>query len=465
MKVSQQRYPSPSPSGTSQQHGFVCMSTTVDELSYTPSQEEKTRDAEQIVATGRKSWKTLRGKGEAVWPPLLEAALIEALEKYQLEAIGPKGAQKSGRFPMRNRFVSDYIYETTGKTRTPKQVGSRLQQLRDTCKGEKILQLISHRGTPECQITGSQSDGSIRASVTPPPDRQGPSPTLTTIYVQISLQKELRPCPAPAIRFMENDSMNPHIIKLSPRSYVGSEIKASTCSILTYLSGTVEFPSPYALVLQSTFLVYMDDSPAPLHSEIAPLQCLSSPMQPSGWLYSSEIAPEFWDTLCSTPDLTRYTILQCLRPIPAVHFDSDSSRPIFIAYKFGFQEPAVQTGFNTPPAYPVSYPTSTLTHNQPISMVTDYPQWRVPPEDVDTKINYALPNQQRETSFSVPTLSESSAYSTNQPLSIPIQRQDYPVSVNNHPQQNFYCPNSASSPGWSNEQNSGQQGQYWQHRH
>jgi hypothetical protein len=35
------------------------------------------------------------------------------------------GAQKSGLFPM---LVSDYIYETTGKSRTP---------LRDTCKGEK----------------------------------------------------------------------------------------------------------------------------------------------------------------------------------------------------------------------------------------------------------------------------------------------------------------------------------------
>lgn len=70
-KVSEQRYSCPSTSASSQQHEFVCMSTTVDELSYTPSQEEKTRDAEQIVATGRKSWKTLRGKGEAVWPPLL----------------------------------------------------------------------------------------------------------------------------------------------------------------------------------------------------------------------------------------------------------------------------------------------------------------------------------------------------------------------------------------------------------
>lgn len=35
---------------------------------------------------------------------------------------------------MRNRFVSDYIREATGKVRTPKQVGSRLQQLRETCK-------------------------------------------------------------------------------------------------------------------------------------------------------------------------------------------------------------------------------------------------------------------------------------------------------------------------------------------
>ena len=54
-----------------QQHGFIGMSTTVDELSHTALQEEKTCDAEQVVATGRKSSKTLRGKGEAVWPPLL----------------------------------------------------------------------------------------------------------------------------------------------------------------------------------------------------------------------------------------------------------------------------------------------------------------------------------------------------------------------------------------------------------
>ncbi|KAF9036244.1 hypothetical protein BJ165DRAFT_1354951, partial [Panaeolus papilionaceus] len=48
-----------------------------------------------------------------------------------------KTTKNLGRFPMRNRFISDYILEATGKRRTPKQVGSRLQQLRDTCRDEK----------------------------------------------------------------------------------------------------------------------------------------------------------------------------------------------------------------------------------------------------------------------------------------------------------------------------------------
>jgi hypothetical protein len=66
--------------------------------------------------------------------------LYIALEKYQQEATGSR-AQKTGRYPMRNRFVSDYIYETTGKSRTPKQVGSRLQRMRDICKGDKSKHL------------------------------------------------------------------------------------------------------------------------------------------------------------------------------------------------------------------------------------------------------------------------------------------------------------------------------------
>jgi hypothetical protein len=38
---------------------------------------------------------------------------------------------------MRNQYISDYIHRTTGKRRTAKQVGSRLQQLRETFEGKR----------------------------------------------------------------------------------------------------------------------------------------------------------------------------------------------------------------------------------------------------------------------------------------------------------------------------------------
>ena len=202
-----------------------------------------------------------------------------------------------------------------------------------------VLQLISRHYTPEDQI---------RASVTPP-DSSVLIPSQAT-YVQVSLQKELRPCPVPVIHLIENDITNPHIIKLSPLP--NPKRRAYTYSLLSYLSGTVEFSSPCALILQSTFLVYLDESQTPIHSEIAPLKCLSS-LQPSGWQYSSEIAPDFWDTLCFSPgrfilsypslfcqrdfiDLTRYTILQLLKIIES-GFPRWSGA--FIIYKFDSMNP------------------------------------------------------------------------------------------------------------------------------
>jgi transcriptional enhancer factor len=116
-----------------------------------PLPNPKTQDVFQSIVKGRKSWKTLRG-GEVVWPPELEAALIEGmslsldtkvLSSYPLiglEQYTPDDSRETrllGRFPMRNRFISDYIYQKTGKRRTAKQVGSRLQQLRDTCGGRQ----------------------------------------------------------------------------------------------------------------------------------------------------------------------------------------------------------------------------------------------------------------------------------------------------------------------------------------
>ena len=61
--------------------------------------------------------------------------MLIGLENYQPD--DSRETRLLGRFPMRNRFISDWIYEKTGKRRTAKQVGSRLQQLRDTCGGKR----------------------------------------------------------------------------------------------------------------------------------------------------------------------------------------------------------------------------------------------------------------------------------------------------------------------------------------
>ena len=67
---------------------------------------------------------------------------ISGLERYR--PAEAKSNRVLGRFPMRNKFVADHIFETTGQRRTPKQVGSRIQQLRDTSSG-KHSKCLRHR--------------------------------------------------------------------------------------------------------------------------------------------------------------------------------------------------------------------------------------------------------------------------------------------------------------------------------
>ena len=53
--------------------------SSADDISYAvPSTSSAgTHEAIQTIVTGRKCWKTIKGKGEVVWPPYLEAALVE----------------------------------------------------------------------------------------------------------------------------------------------------------------------------------------------------------------------------------------------------------------------------------------------------------------------------------------------------------------------------------------------------
>ncbi|KAG7089375.1 hypothetical protein E1B28_011065 [Marasmius oreades] len=335
--------PSPGPSSPTSTHlGYVCMST-VDDLSYTPSAEEKDRDAAQIVATGRRSWKTLKGKGEAVWPPHLEAALIEALEKYRPDES--RSTKALGRFSMRNRFISDYIFETTGKRRTPKQVGSRLQQLRDTCKSERILRLISRRHTEnnERDAGAVSSDGHSSSTSPPPAELQCTGEVQKcqkrhNIWVNIVLEQLAWPSPPPVVHIVNNNKLMPLVVHLSPLA-ASSLSYESTTHCLASMEPTITFASPFALAQQCSYSVFQDDTKL-LYTEVAALKCLSDPMQSSGWMYRASLVPEMWKTLCDSGSPTRYTITQYLFPADD---NGDGDHCVSIVYNFTHHESS--TGF------------------------------------------------------------------------------------------------------------------------
>ncbi|TEB31661.1 hypothetical protein FA13DRAFT_1732531, partial [Coprinellus micaceus] len=107
--------------------------------------------------TGRKTFKTDKEK-TAIWPGLLERVLIEARGRLQ-------------RFPKRNKLISKYIYDVTGKNRSSKQVGSRIQQLRTTCRDPELMRclvdLTRFEGPSDRASTRSAKPGSPTTHVGP----------------------------------------------------------------------------------------------------------------------------------------------------------------------------------------------------------------------------------------------------------------------------------------------------------
>ncbi|KAF8990879.1 hypothetical protein BDQ17DRAFT_1371444 [Cyathus striatus] len=108
--------------------------------SNSPLQSTLTKDVFQSAVKGRKFWKTL-GHGGAVWPPELEAALIEGFESYTPDYL--REMQLLDRFPMKIRFVSDYIFDKTGRWRNANQIGRRLQELMNIRGRKNLLSLLS----------------------------------------------------------------------------------------------------------------------------------------------------------------------------------------------------------------------------------------------------------------------------------------------------------------------------------
>ncbi|KAI0689728.1 hypothetical protein BC835DRAFT_227415 [Cytidiella melzeri] len=307
--------------------------SSVDDISYhvsTPGASSGTSEAIQTIVTGRKCWKTIKGKGEVVWPPRLEAALVQGLERYR--PVDTRSARALGRFPMRNKFISDYIFELTGQRRTPKQVGSRLQQLRDTCEDDPL------------------------------PARHDAS----------AASPDIRPSPSPPRDFVNLYVLPPH----SPWTNVASTSASSLDNIprpLRQINPAVTFRSAKALsaystcrVLRNGQEVFKERTSLDLTQTQAQLSTHYGSEHEYLFLYTTTLVPGYWQSLCDCADIGAYSIVQDIIRTPCPPSSSGlaastslSSSPIMpqdaaedvlfsVVYQFLIGNP------NSPPQSPLS---------------------------------------------------------------------------------------------------------------
>ncbi|TCD65389.1 hypothetical protein EIP91_002722 [Steccherinum ochraceum] len=309
------------PSSRQQFAQHVRVSSTED-LSYNiPTGTGGTKDVIQTIVTGRKCWKTMKGRGEVVWPPHLEAALVEGLEQYR--PVETRSTRALGRFPMRNKFISEYIFKATGKRRTPKQVGSRLQQLRDTCEGKRILKLLSSR--PAESPKPDEASSSPEASATP----SAASPVCDQVTIDV--------LPSEAYWPYGDFGTIP-----SPQSATSAAASSSTTSPspnniprpLRAIDSTVTFRSRSPVNAYSSFRVLRDGQV--FHREDTELEMRSSSCMPAQqwpaemeciFYYSTRLVPRLWSTLCEKNDLTAYSIIQDIVRTPPASETEGSTPP------------------------------------------------------------------------------------------------------------------------------------------
>ncbi|PBK98909.1 hypothetical protein ARMGADRAFT_483248 [Armillaria gallica] len=331
----------------------------------------------ETIITGRKSWKTMKGQhNEPVWPPHIEAALIEALEKYRPHSANIKNPKELRRFPKRNIFISNEIYKKTGRRRTAKQVGSRLQQLRDTCEDDRVLDLLTRKEyspepessstdtsadspvseTNDCALASPISEGTISSSSEASSESSRMSP-LSSVSSEEFGHQVLPAIPRNVVVRIEichqestrrGHSPLRHSFEPVPsKPFYHRRIILSADRPLGTLSPTVTFTSsrPTSASTFSSFIVYVNN--VPVHSEVSPLLPHVEEANPAlCYAYRARFLPEYWVHLCEGYDLAQCIVTQdIIEPRP-----TDEVVLLSLVYEFSHTY--------TAPSAPVLYPHS-----------------------------------------------------------------------------------------------------------
>ncbi|KAI0369525.1 hypothetical protein BV20DRAFT_353063 [Pilatotrama ljubarskyi] len=276
-----------------------------------------------------------------MWPPHLTAILLEGLEK----CIPPERKSSRGfsRFPGRNKFVSEYIFQKTGERRTIKQVDSRIEALEATAGlTQKIAMDFD---TPpgnrkEMLNTGNSSKASERTVFSS--HATGGAPAFLGPLVQVFIPVPPTSDPAGSTATPTHpgrpDSTQP------AESNISSQTRDEFADLrpLHMVDPTVTFASGSALPLISRCIVYRDNM------VIHVGEAVTMSIEPSRgqYLHHTNLAPGYWHTLCGCEDPSPYTIVQ--------HVTTEgeptgvSSSIIVVEYHFG-QSTSGRSPF-TPPS-------------------------------------------------------------------------------------------------------------------
>ncbi|KAL1666896.1 TEA/ATTS domain family-domain-containing protein [Schizophyllum commune] len=259
-------------------------------------------DITQLSVTGRKAWKTMKGKGEAVWPPHLEKALLQGLAAYEPDT---KSTKALNRFPRRNRFISEYIYQRTGEWRTAKQVSSRLQQLKESCKDDKILEKLKLDAYNQSHSSHG-SEGSSPPASTPTPPCMSLSDSQRIHRAASAMQDVVFPhtfCLAP----MASDT-EMHIDLNNRAMYDAPTFLSPNMCEPPLLC----FSSRGALFSETVCTIFEGDAILPLLSAACPLSFygFSQERDQLLWHYTAALPASIWHVLCERRHPSHFRVLQ-----------------------------------------------------------------------------------------------------------------------------------------------------------
>lgn len=440
------------------------------------SPSQNTEDLFRTILNVRKSWKTLKGNTEPVWPPYLEVTMLKGLHEYK--PVDSRETQILGRFPMRNRFISEYIYHKTGKYRSSKQIGSRLQQIRDTSEGRELIDSLarevgsSRRFSPHnyvfegesmlaldyLSIDSSGSDASSASSsagstssteytAMPSSKQRNPPDTRTPVYIDI-LREASSFSSSSRSRVPSSSSYKP------PQGVAASQPSSNTPRRMRDIDPTVTFVSPSAVIGKSSYIILLDG--APIHSEDTKLECVGPYFTGSSGngplLYSTPLVPKYWETLCKSPDPTVYTIIQDVYRAPDLPTPtrySDRPRPVLIfsaIYHFRYSASACAAPPSISPHFAYQANPASLTNN-----TRAYPDSLNPIRTLPSQ-NYAM-----SPSLSDPGMFQSHEYGTQNQLVEPFMLDvsmdnfsldDFMINIHDSPEatsNNLMAQSSSSS--------------------